>query len=209
VAECRVAVVWLRMPVRYQMSRCIDVSTKEIAMPAPTAWRPLDAYPAFMRPLVQYMWEQRPPLNPSQFAARAGVRRQLLSAYLNSPADARLAPEPDVVRRFARAMDRPTSELMTLAGHGDAEDPFLDRVEAVDFALAELGHLDLDASSGTPDELETCRRVLTMLRAREVRAVRAVRAVREHTERHNAHAESLATVAAAAPSDEQVENTDG
>jgi hypothetical protein len=41
-------------------------------MPAPTAWRPLEAYPAFMRPVVQHLWEQRPPLNPSQFAARAG-----------------------------------------------------------------------------------------------------------------------------------------
>jgi hypothetical protein len=101
-------------------------------------------------------------------------------------------------------MDRPTSELMTLASHGDAEDPFLDRVEAIDFALSELGHLD--TAGGTPDELDTCRCVLTMVRAREVQAVRAVR---EHTERHNAHAEALATGAAPAPSDEQVEHAAG
>jgi hypothetical protein len=36
----------------------------------PTAWRPLEEYPPFMRPLVRYMWEHRPPFNPSQFAAR-------------------------------------------------------------------------------------------------------------------------------------------
>ena len=127
-------------------------------MPAPTAWRPLEDYPAFMRPIVQYLWDHRPPLNPSQFAARTGVRRQLLSAYLNSPADARLVPEPDVVRRFARAMGRPTSELMALAGHGDADDPFFDRVEAIDFALAELGQVD-DASGASPEEVDTCRRM--------------------------------------------------
>ncbi len=165
-------------------------------MPAPTAWRPLDAYPAFMRPIVRYMWDHRPPLNPSQFAARAGVRRQLLSAYLNSAADARLAPEPEVVRRFARAMGRPTSELLLLAGHGDADDPFFDRVEAIDFALAELGRLEAaDAAPGTPEEWETCRRVLTVLRVREVQAVR------EHSARrlvHQAHADVHASLAAAA-----------
>jgi hypothetical protein len=91
------------------------------------------------------------------------VRRQLLSSYLNSPADAQLAPEPEVVRRFARAMGRPTSELMALAGYGDTEDPFLDRAEAVHHVLAEL-----NARSDTvaaPEELVACLRVLVSLRA--------------------------------------------
>ena len=172
-------------------------------MPAPIAWRPLDEYPAFMRPIVQYMWEHRPPLNPSQFAARAGVRRQLLSAYLNSPADARLAPEPEVVRRFARAMGRPTSELLLLAGHGDEDDPFFDRVEAIDFALAELGHLDAsDAAQGTPEEWKICRHVLTVLRAREVQAVR------EHGARRLAHADACALHAAPATGVEQREDAE-
>jgi len=95
--------------------------------------------------------------------ARRGVRRQLLSSYLNSPADAQLAPAPEVVRRFARAIGRPTSELMALAGYGDAEDPFLDRAEAVHFVLAVL-----DARGGalaSSAELATCRRVPESLRA--------------------------------------------
>ena len=134
------------------------------------------------------MWEHRPPLNPSQFAARAGVRRQLLSACLNSPADARLTPGPEVVRRFARATDRPTSELMVLAGYGNAQDPFLDRVEAIDFALTELQTLDA-ADETTTDDLATCRRLLALLRAREVQAVQMLSA------EHYAQKESSSTVA--------------
>ena len=57
---------------------------------------------------------------------------------MNIPADARLDPDLDVVRRFARAMGKLTSELMALAGHGDEEDPFFGRVEAIVFAVAEL-----------------------------------------------------------------------
>jgi hypothetical protein len=156
--------------------RTFNKEKEEAAMPAPTAWRPLEEYPAFMRPVVQHMWDHRPPLNPSQFAARAGVRRQLLSAYLNSPADARLAPEPDVVRRFARAMGRPTSELMALAGHGDAADPFLDRAEAVGVALAAVARL-ADAGDLAAADLEACRRVLTLLRESEAGAAPAAPAV--------------------------------
>jgi transcriptional regulator with XRE-family HTH domain len=69
---------------------------------------------------------RRTPLNPNQLARRAGVRRQLLSHWLNSPAETRLAPRTALVRRFAHAMGRPTSELMALAGYGDRDDPFLD-----------------------------------------------------------------------------------
>jgi hypothetical protein len=126
-------------------------------------WRPLASYAPFARVLVAYMWEARPPLNPNQLAQRAGIRRQLLSSCLNSRADARIAPEPTVVRRLARVLGRPTSELLSLAGHGDAEDPFLDRVEAVDFALAELGRLDASGEASLED-LAACRRVLTVLR---------------------------------------------
>jgi len=133
-------------------------------MPAPTAWRSREDYPTFMQPIVQYMWEHRPPLNPSQFAARAGVRRQLLSSYLNSPADTRLAPEPVVVRRFARAMGRPTSELLAAAGHGDAEDPFLDRAEAVQLTRDLLDRRGDEVASA--EERETCQRVLHALQLR-------------------------------------------
>ena len=57
---------------------------------------------------------------------------------MNIPADARLDPDLDVVRRFARAMGKLTSELMALAGHGDEQDPFFGRVEAIVFAVVEL-----------------------------------------------------------------------
>src|SRR5690348_6886335 len=33
-------------------------------------WRPLDDYSPIARLLVEYMWEQRPPLLPNQFAQR-------------------------------------------------------------------------------------------------------------------------------------------
>src|SRR5690348_13289731 len=58
-------------------------------------WRPLDDYSPIARLLVEYMWEQRPPLLPNQFAQRMGVRKQQISLWLNSDA----APSASVLVR--------------------------------------------------------------------------------------------------------------
>lgn len=89
-------------------------------------WRSLDAYTPFGRALVEYMWSQRPPLLPAQFAARMGVRKQTLSSWLSSDA----TPPPQVVVRLARAMGLPVADLLIAAGHAVADDPLFDTAGA-------------------------------------------------------------------------------
>jgi transcriptional regulator with XRE-family HTH domain len=96
-------------------------------------WQALEEYTPFARLLVEYMWEQRPPLLPNQFAERMGVRKQALSTWLNSDA----VPAPQSVVRLARGMGRPVRELMTAAGFAPADDPLLDITDAWVYALDE------------------------------------------------------------------------
>lgn len=95
-------------------------------------WRPLDDYSPFARLLVEYMWEQRPPLLPNQFAQRMGVRKQQVSSWLNSDA----MPSPSVLVRLARGMGRPVSELFIVASYASADDPLFDIEETWAHVLA-------------------------------------------------------------------------
>lgn len=97
-------------------------------------WRPLDEYSPFARLLVEYMWEQRPPLLPNQFAQRMGVRKQQVSSWLNSDA----TPAPGTMMRLARGMGLPVSQLFIVAGYASANDPLYDLEEAWTHALAEV-----------------------------------------------------------------------
>ncbi len=101
-------------------------------------WRPLDQYAPFAQILVRYMWESRPPLNPNQFAIRAGLRRQILSQWLNAPAAADLHPDPTAVVKVARAMGVPVTDLLIAAGHGTEVDPLLDRPGAWAYVLQRI-----------------------------------------------------------------------
>lgn len=109
-------------------------------------WRALEEYTPFARLLVEYMWEQRPPLLPNQFADRMGVRKQALSTWLNSNA----TPSPPVVVRLARGMGRSVSDLMTAAGYASPGDPLLDRADAWAYMRAEVAHaLEHEGQNGT------------------------------------------------------------
>jgi len=127
-------------------------------------WKRLEEYAPFVRPLVAHMWEARPPLSPSQFAAAAGLRRQLLSTWLNSPADAVISPEPRALVRLARALGRPVAELFARAGHADADDPLMDRAGAWDCVLAAVAAAP--AAALAPGEREGLLRALGALRER-------------------------------------------
>lgn len=108
-------------------------------------WRVLEEYTPFARLLVEYMWEQRPPLVPNQFADRMGVRKQALSTWLNSDA----VPSPPVVVRLARGMGLPICDLMTAAGYASPGDPLLDRADAWVYVQAEVAHaLDDEDQNG-------------------------------------------------------------
>jgi transcriptional regulator with XRE-family HTH domain len=97
-------------------------------------WRSLDDYSPFARRLVEYMWEQRPPLLPNQFAQRMGIRKQQISAWLNSDA---IPPAPALVR-LARGMGHPVSELFIAAGYASTDDPLFDREESWTHVLTEV-----------------------------------------------------------------------
>lgn len=97
-------------------------------------WRPLHDYSPFARLLVEYMWEQRPPLLPNQFAQRMGVRKQQMSIWLNSDA----TPSAPVLVRLARGMGHPVSELFIAAGYASTEDPLFDTEESWTHVLTEL-----------------------------------------------------------------------
>ena len=113
-------------------------------------WRSLEEYTPFGRLLVEYMWEQRPPLVPNQFAERMGVRKQALSTWLNSDA----VPAPQVLVRLARGMGRPVRELMTAAGFAPADDPLLDTADAWAYVLDEA-HRALGVDREGMADLET------------------------------------------------------
>ena len=107
-------------------------------------WRTLEEYTPFARLLVEYMWAQRPPLLPNQFAERMGVRKQALSTWLNSDT----VPAPQVVVRLARGMSRPVREVMTAAGFAPADDPLLDTTDAWVYVLDEAQRaLGVDAEA--------------------------------------------------------------
>lgn len=89
-------------------------------------WRPLEDYTPIARILVVYMWEQRPPLLPSQFAAHMGLPKQLVSSWLSS----QVMPAPDVLVHLARQMDQPVSRLLASSGYTGDDDPLLDIPEA-------------------------------------------------------------------------------
>lgn len=97
-------------------------------------WRSLADYSPIARLLVEYMWEQRPPLLPNQFAQRMGVRKQQVSNWLNSDA----SPSPSVIVRLARAMGRPVSELFIAAGYATRDDPLFDIEETWSHVLSEV-----------------------------------------------------------------------
>lgn len=97
-------------------------------------WRPLEEYSPFARLVVEYMWEQRPPLLPNQFAQRMGVRKQQVSSWLNSDA----TPSPGILIPLARGMGRPVSELFIAAQYATQDDPLFDIEEAWTHVLAEV-----------------------------------------------------------------------
>ena len=97
-------------------------------------WRPLEDYSPFARRLVEYMWQQRPPLLPNQFAQRMGVRKQQVSSWLNSDA----TPSPSVLMRLARGMGMPVSEMFIIAGYATPDDPLFDGEETWTHVLAQV-----------------------------------------------------------------------
>jgi len=94
-------------------------------------WKQLNDYSPFGRILVEYMWEQRPPLLPAGFAERMGISKQTVSKWLNTPG----APEADLVIQVARRMPLPVHLLFDAAGFTPPEYPLYSIPEAWEFVV--------------------------------------------------------------------------
>jgi transcriptional regulator with XRE-family HTH domain len=112
-------------------------------------WRALNDYSPFARLLVEYMWEQRPPLLPNQFAQRMGVRKQQVSSWLNSDA----SPAPSLLVRLARGMALPVSELFIAAGYASSSDPLFDIEETWTHVMAEVQATPEFLALGEPQQI--------------------------------------------------------
>jgi transcriptional regulator with XRE-family HTH domain len=112
-------------------------------------WRALNDYSPFARLLVEYMWEQRPPLLPNQFAQRMGVRKQQVSSWLNSDA----SPAPSLLVRLARGMALPVSELFIAAGYASSSDPLFDSEETWTHVMAEVQETPEFLALGEPQQI--------------------------------------------------------
>lgn len=89
-------------------------------------WRPFEDYSPLAQLLVHYMWEQRPPLLPAQFADKVGISRQTISRILNQDT----APEPAALLRMARILAVPSQTLFMAAGYTTEADPIYTGEEA-------------------------------------------------------------------------------
>ena len=89
-------------------------------------WRPLEDYTPLAQILVRFMWEERPPLLPAQFADNVRVSRQTLSRVLNQGA----LPDPAALLRMARLIGVPAQQLFLAAGYTTEDDPIYTQEEA-------------------------------------------------------------------------------
>lgn len=125
-------------------------------------WKAIEQYVPWLRTLVRFMWQHQPaPMQPAEFAAAAGIPRQMLSRWLAANPDVELAPDPTAIRGAARAMGMPTSHLMALVGYGSAADPFLDREEAWIWVRTALEQADTAVVD--PAERALAQRVLDVV----------------------------------------------
>jgi len=105
-----------------------------------STWRPFDDYSPLAQRIVAYLWEQRPPLNPSQFATAIGVSRQTINRILNHDT----VPEPPVLYRIARQLSAPLQEIYLLVGYSTPDDPILTRSDAWADLLKQIEQAALD-----------------------------------------------------------------
>jgi transcriptional regulator with XRE-family HTH domain len=94
-------------------------------------WKDLEGYTPFARMIVEYMWAQRPPLLPSQFAVQMGIPKQVISKWLNAQAE----PDPRHLLQLAERMSVPVQQLFLAAGYTTPEHPLLSRADAIQHVL--------------------------------------------------------------------------
>lgn len=97
-------------------------------------WRSLEEYTPIARQLVEYMWAQRPPLLPSQFAEQMGIPKQAVSRWLSAQAD----PDPAHLVRIAQRTPLRLHDLFITAGYTTPDYPIFDQAGAWEMVLARV-----------------------------------------------------------------------
>lgn len=117
-------------------------------------WKELGEYTPFARLIVEYMWEQRPPLLPSQFAAQMDIPKQVISKWLNAQAE----PDPRHLLQLAARMPMSVQRLFLAAGYTTPDFPLLSMHDAWEFVRQAI----MDATEISDADKETT--ILTLER---------------------------------------------
>jgi transcriptional regulator with XRE-family HTH domain len=164
-------------------------------------WRSLDEYTPIGRLLVDYMWEQRPPLLPSQFAARMGLPKQLVSSWLTGQA----TPSPAALLHLGRRMEQPVSGLLVAAGYTRETDPLLDIPGAWSHVLNALRQRSA-TEPGEEEKFQELEALLLAVQEKDLQAWRVEAAAQEaggegvaFWSRRRRRSESLDGASSAAP----------
>jgi len=126
-------------------------------------WRSLEEYTPIARLLVEYMWAQRPPLLPSQFAEQMGIPKQAVSRWLSAQAD----PDPAHLVRIAQRTPLRLSELFLAAGYTTPDYPVFDRAGAWEMVLATVRAATTILDDQRAIVLSTLEALVEALRAAE------------------------------------------
>jgi transcriptional regulator with XRE-family HTH domain len=118
-------------------------------------WKDGQEYTPFAMILVEYMWAERPPLLPSQFAARVGVPKQVISKWLNAQA----VPDITQMARIAARVPISLQQMCLAAGITTADAPILSVQDAWEYLIARVRA----AKEIVAEERETALQVLVLL----------------------------------------------
>jgi len=89
-------------------------------------WKALGEYSPFGQLLATFMWEQRPPLNPTQLADLAGIEYLTVYRWFTYGA----SPDPMHLLRIAQCTPLSVQELFVAAGFGSTTFPVFSLAEA-------------------------------------------------------------------------------
>ncbi len=92
-------------------------------------WKSLDQYSAFGQLVAAFMWEQRPPLNPTQLAELTGIDYLAIYRWFNGNG----RPEPNHLVLLAQHTPLTIQQVFAAAGYTTEAFPLFSRDEAWEY----------------------------------------------------------------------------
>ncbi len=97
-------------------------------------WKALQEYSAFGQLLANFMWEQRPPLNPAQISDLTGIEYLTVYRWFANNA----APDPAHLIRLAQCTPLTVHALFVAAGYGSDAFPLFSIADAWEYLYAQV-----------------------------------------------------------------------